>query len=127
MMDTLNGLPTGWVENEHGVFWRENSMGNWFDMDSAPRDGAPFVWLRPTFVVGPKDRRRVEMTVTVLHRRHHDCESGGYWYGSSCSVPDHYARYGWWSHAASMTHDGRLVMPHKALEYVIERLEPVAA
>ena len=126
-MDTRDGLPAGWMETEHGVFWRDTAMGSWFGMDSAPRNGDPFVWLRPTFVVGPGHKRRVEMTVTVLHRKHHDCGSGGYWYGSSCSVTDDYARHGWWSHAATMTHDGRLVMPYEALEYINERLKPVAA
>lgn len=126
-MDTSNGLPAGWMENEHGVFWRKTSQGAWFDMETAPLTGAPFVWLRPTFIVGPGHKRRVEMDVTVLHRKNYDCSSGGYWYSASCSVADDHARHGWWSHSARLTQDGRLVMPHAALDYIRERTKRLVA
>lgn len=126
-MDETKKLPAGWMETEHGVFWREGAQGSWFSMETAPRTGAPFVWLRPTFVIGPGRKRRVEMTVSVLHRKHHDCESGGYWYGPACSFPDDSAKHGWWAHSASMTKDGRLVMPKEALDYILERSAPALA
>lgn len=123
-MESDSRLPAGWFENEHGVFWRQTAQGAWFGMHTAPRDGRSFVWLRPTIIVG-RGVARVEFKVSSMRREGHERESGGYWMEGGHSVADHYARHGWWTCSAPLTHDGRLVMPYEAFEYILEKTKPV--
>jgi hypothetical protein len=77
---------------------------NWQPMETAPRDGTEFVWLRRITIVAVGKPATYEFHACVMHRRWIAEERGlpregeGFWmarYGGS--VPDMDARHGWWA------------------------------
>jgi hypothetical protein len=77
----------------------------WKTMDSAPKDGTPFVWMHWVTVLSTPVTYKAYAEVVRRCWMGAEKKGDGFWMGQSISRSEDELKYGWWMPAAPLPDD----------------------